>query len=179
MTGILPGFDGANGDVSIEMLGPIQYDVAGGPGLKKLGSASQSTNGQSFLLRVDYGDARVLITGDLNKAAHRDLLKEYEGREEVFACDVAKSCHHGSEDVSLEFLYAMKPGATVINSGEEEGHDHPRPRIVAASGVTGHVTFKDDELLTPLVYSTACPVSDVRQSDQPNLGGWHCHRGRR
>jgi beta-lactamase superfamily II metal-dependent hydrolase len=153
LTGILPGFDGANG-VSIEVLGPIQYDVAGAPGLKKLGSASQSTNGQSSLLRVDYGDARVLITGDLNKAAQRDLLKEYEGREEVFACDVAKSCHHGSEDVSLEFLYAMKPGATVISSGDEEGHDHPRPRIVAASGVTGHVTFKDDELLTPLVYST-------------------------
>jgi hypothetical protein len=48
----------------------------------------------------------------------------------------------------------MKPGATVISSGDAEGHDHPRPRIVAASGVTGHVTFKNDQLLTPLVYST-------------------------
>jgi beta-lactamase superfamily II metal-dependent hydrolase len=153
-TGTLPGFDGTTDSVSIKVLGPIEHDVNGSPGLKKLGSPSQSTNGQSSLLRLDYGNARILVTGDLNKAAQQDLLKQYAGREEVFACDVAKSCHHGSEDVSLEFMYAMKPSATVISSGDEEGHDHPRPRIVAASGVTGHVTFKNDELLTPLVYST-------------------------
>ena len=32
--------------------------------------------------------------------------------------------------------------------------DHPRPRIVAASGASGHLTVKDDEIITPLVYST-------------------------
>ena len=42
----------------------------------------------------------------------------------------------------------------MISSGDAEGHDHPRPAIVGASGVTGHLTIKDDEIQTPLVYST-------------------------
>ena len=154
LTGQLPGFGGGPDQVSIQVLGPIERDINGRPALRKLGSDSISTNGHSVLLRIDYGKARMLVTGDLNKASQGDLLAQYADQEEVFACDVAKCCHHGSEDVSFTFLQAMKPGATVISSGDAEGHDHPRPRIVAASGATGHVTFKDDQLLTPLVYST-------------------------
>jgi hypothetical protein len=72
----------------------------------------------------------------------------------MFLCDVAKACHHGSEDVSYQFLQAMQPAATVISSGDNEGHDHPRPSIIAASATTGHLQLADDDLLTPLVYST-------------------------
>ena len=90
----------------------------------------------------------------------------------VFACDVAKSCHHGSEDVSLRFLHAVKAAATIISSGDAEGHDHPRPRVVAASGVTGHVEVKDDALITPLVYSTeiarSLELGRVTQLDLPD-----------
>jgi len=67
---------------------------------------------------------------------------------------VAKGCHHGSDDVSYEFLQAMNATATVISSGDNESHSHPRPKIVAASGITGRVYVRDDELITPLIYST-------------------------
>lgn len=98
----------------------------------------------------------MLLTGDLNRKAQQALLKEYAGREPLFECDVAKGCHHGSDDVSLRFLEAMHAAVTVISSGDNEGHAHPRPAIVAASAVTGyrHVDRQTDELLTPLVYST-------------------------
>ena len=97
---------------------------------------------------------RVLLTGDLNRASQRRLLEAYSGRRMEFACDVAKSCHHGSDDVSYEFLAAAKPWATIISSGDSEQHAHPRPAIVSASAVTGHVTIDGDRLRTPLVYST-------------------------
>jgi len=71
-----------------------------------------------------------------------------------FQCDVAKGCPHGSDDVSFAFLQAMNASATIISSGDAEGHDHPRPRVVAASGLTGYMTVKDDQIVTPLVYST-------------------------
>jgi hypothetical protein len=48
----------------------------------------------------------------------------------------------------------MSPLATIISSGDSEQHSHPRPEIVAASGITGHRRIENDRLVTPLVYST-------------------------
>ncbi len=153
-TGWLPGYpQGAN--VAIRVLGPIEGSVSGQPALRWLDSKpSINTNGTSVLLRIDFGRCRILLTGDLNQKAHRALLQLHAGSETEFACDVGKCCHHGSEDVSFEFLSHMKAACTVISSGDHEGNDHPRPRIVAASGLAGFVSIKEDRIMTPLVYST-------------------------
>lgn len=73
-----------------------------------------------------------------------------------FKCDVAKGCHHGSDDVSWSFTQAMNATATVISSGDNESHAHPRPSVVGAAGLAGHPSIDkgEDELKTPLVFST-------------------------
>lgn len=151
----LPGFEAGNGSVAIKVLAPVEFKVGGKPALRRFsGGDSKNTNGQSVLLRVDYGRARVLLTGDLNTASQQALLKDYAGNVQEFECDVAKACHHGSDDVSYKFLQAMRPAVTVISSGDNEGHDHPRPGIVAASATTGYLAFQDDQVVSPLIYST-------------------------
>ncbi|MCA9728660.1 MAG: hypothetical protein KC729_13305, partial [Candidatus Eisenbacteria bacterium] len=150
----LPGFAPGEQPVAIRVLAPVEYDLNGQPALTDFGSDSKNTNGHSVLLRLDYGRSRILLTGDLNKKAQQSLLTEWEGSRTEFLCDVAKGCHHGSDDVSYAFLQAMQPAATVISSGDDESHSHPRPKIVAASGLTGYVTLANDEIVTPLVYST-------------------------
>lgn len=151
----VPGFDGSNGGVAIRILAPFETTMSGKPALHSYGSsASKNTNGNSLLLRLDYGRSRILLTGDLNTNSQRALLEDYIGNRMEFLCDVAKACHHGSDDVSYEFLSAMRPGVTVISSGDNEGHDHPRPSIVAASAMTGHLEISQDRIVTPLVYST-------------------------
>jgi beta-lactamase superfamily II metal-dependent hydrolase len=152
----LPGYSGADGGASIRVLAPLLHRVGDETGVEDYRSDSQNTNGHSTLLRLDYGASRFLFSGDLNRQSMQALLAAYEGREGELACDVAKGCHHGSDDVSFRFLQQVNAAATVISSGDNEGHGHPRPAIVAASGVTGHVTLDEekDELLTPLVYST-------------------------
>lgn len=150
----LPGYEAGAGPVAIRILGPILEQVIGqGVGLRELGSDSVTRNGHSLVLRVDYGKVRLLLTGDLNTASQR-LLLSYHGLLE-FASDVAKGCHHGSDDIDLRFVRAMKPRVTVISSGDNEDYAHPRPRVLGASARYGREAKSvKGELLPPLLYST-------------------------
>jgi len=142
--------------VDIHVLAPITRMVEGAPALLDLGDRGQNTNGHSICLRVDHGAARILLTGDLNKASQDWIMDAYGDRIAAFNCDVAKACHHGSGDISIAFLERINAAATVISSGDAEGYAHPRPEVVAASAVTGFVTVdrEADRLITPLVYMT-------------------------
>ncbi|MDX2169819.1 MAG: MBL fold metallo-hydrolase [Deltaproteobacteria bacterium] len=154
-TAYLPGFEPSPGQVAIRVLAPVEFGTTATPLLRRFTSQdSINTNGNSVLLRLDYGRARLLLTGDLNSASQQALLQDYVGERQELQCDVAKACHHGSADVSYEFLQALHPAVTVISSGDNEGHDHPRPNIVAASATTGFLKIENDRLLSPLVYST-------------------------
>jgi beta-lactamase superfamily II metal-dependent hydrolase len=156
-TGTLTDFDEPG--FRINVLSPIEDDHQGEPAYALLGSASdhaQNTNGHSITLRLDYKSTRMLLTGDLNARSQQLILQHYAEADDLnaLACDVAKSCHHGSDDCSFEFLSQLSPGATVISSGDAEGHGHPRPSIVAASAMTGHRQLLNDHVITPLIYST-------------------------
>ncbi len=160
--GHLPGFGpsqaaapaGAVDEPVVFVLAPVEFEVDGAPALRRFGGSSKNTNGNSILMRVDLGDFRVLLTGDLNTKSQGALLRDYRDTEDVFECDVAKACHHGSDDVSFSFLERMKPQVTIISSGDSEGHDHPAPEVIAASAITGWKTVENDKLKTPLIYCT-------------------------
>ena len=150
----LPGYDQANGSVQIRILGPIAEKLkGGGRGLRTLGQESRTVNGHSVVLRVDYKKARILLTGDLNAASHRLLLTYHPASE--FEVDVAKACHHGAEDIEPDFIKAMGARCTIISSGDNEDYSHPRPILIGASGYYGRrAKGPDEEILTPLVFST-------------------------
>ncbi len=137
--GHLPGFESRRrrraGD---QGAGPGQVRgrrQAGGPPLQR--DESKNTNGNSLLLSLRFGACRILLTGDLNRLSQEALLADYAGNRDEFLCDVGKACHHGSQDVSFAFLQAMNPAVTVFSSGDNEGYDHPRPAIIAASAISG------------------------------------------
>ena len=154
VTGRLPGFDDPSG-VDIVVLAPVEFAVNGKSAIRKFASStSQNTNGNSILLRVDYGAARILLTGDLNTKSQQALLEDYAGQHAALQCDIAKGCHHGSGDVSLSFLKKLKPTVTVISSGDSEGHDHPTAEVLAASGISGLEESIADRLTKPLIYIT-------------------------
>lgn len=156
-TGFLPGFGPDDGDATLKVLGPVQKQTnSGEDGLPDFQTDSLNTNGNSVLLRLDYGKARIALTGDLNTPSQRVLLEHWADDLSELECDVAKACHHGSDDISIKFLEAMNPAVTIFSSGDNETHDHPRPTIVGATGATGFKTTdaSGEKLLTPLVYST-------------------------
>jgi beta-lactamase superfamily II metal-dependent hydrolase len=65
----------------------------------------------------------------------------------VFKSDIAKACHHGASDVLDSFLHTIHPIATVISSGDNESHSHPRPDALGAFG-------KSSRGKRPLIFST-------------------------
>ncbi len=164
--GHMPGFaPGENPKgVVIECLGPVARRVNNKPRLPWFGSTGETKNGHSVVLRLRYGNVRVLLGGDLNIKSERYLLQQHtqlsptpptlEERNflinvarQTFACDVMKACHHGSADVEDVFVESVNPMATVISSGDEESHCHPRPD---ALGVYG----KYAKGRRPLIFST-------------------------
>jgi hypothetical protein len=149
----LPGYEDGTGEVTVRILGPILERTNAGDGLRVLGNESVTRNGHSVVLRVDFGKVRILLTGDSNTASQRLLLSYHDLLE--FAVDVAKGCHHGSDDIDLRFVRAMKARATVISSGDNEDYAHPRPRVLGASARYGREAKSvKGELLPPLLYST-------------------------
>lgn len=152
----VPGFAPSNRrGYTIEILGPwIEQNGAGDPRLRVLGSYGETKNGHSVLLRLNYKNFRVLFGGDLNLRAEKFLLTRYAGLEKwpakeeereamvaaakpFFRAEIMKVCHHGSSDVTDEFLEAVNPAAFVISSGDEEGHVHPRPDLLGRLGKKG------------------------------------------
>lgn len=91
---------------------------------------------------------------DLDKAAPADkpalaeqLHTAIETCKKTFKAEIAKSCHHGSKDITNEFLSSINAIATVISSGDEESYFHPRPETLGAIGKYG----RGDR---PLIFST-------------------------
>ncbi|MBA3370704.1 MAG: MBL fold metallo-hydrolase, partial [Thermoleophilaceae bacterium] len=111
--------------ITVQVLGPIESQVDGEPGLRFLGepskkpfvshpsqraatysgkSVSHTINGHSVVIRLAFGSWRFLFTGDLNEQA-ADTLTGAQARGEVsLRSEVFKVPHHGSADFSHSFF---------------------------------------------------------------------------
>ena len=130
----------------------------------------KTKNGHSVLLRLQYRAFSVLFGGDLNEPAEHFLMRHYGnggapaetiadiqgmiGRAKMrFGVDLMKCCHHGSSDVTDEFLEATAPVAFLVSSGDEESHVHPRPDLLGLLGKKGR-GYRPLLLCTELLRST-------------------------
>jgi len=148
------------GDLRIEVLGPLVTEVAGKPALRFLGnppraprvgheslslneedfkghSASHTINGHSIVFRLVYGGFSYLFTGDLNDEASRFLTREHNAGRLNLMSEVFKVPHHGSADFSGAMFQAISPVVSVVSSGDESARKeyiHPRATLMGALG---------------------------------------------
>lgn len=159
----MDGF-GPDDEVTIQVLGPVvEKSSQGKAGLRDFGNTGFTKNGHSVVLRLTYENVRLLLGGDLNIPSEKLLLRSIMGKDvpetktertkyinaarKKLEVDIAKSCHHGSADFSSLFLSAVNPIVTVISSGDDEPHSHPRAETLGAIGVTSRGE-------RPLIFST-------------------------
>ena len=176
----MPGY-GPDGDLTIQVLGPVTKTHGGKKMLQWFDSGYTSTsktkNGHSVVLRLQYKNVSMMLGGDLNIPSE-DLLLEHhtgmasppdrqheaafiEAARRVFQVDIAKSCHHGSSDFTEFFLRALNPIATVISSGDNESHSHPR------SDTLGTIGRHSRSSPRPLIFSTELARSTKDNKQKP------------
>lgn len=176
-SGHLPGF-GPEKELSIQVLGPCAEKIGDTKSLRWLGDPGKTKNGHSVVLKLTYRKVRLMLGGDLNVPAEHHLLSAHTGLDvparddlaaqdalvsaarRIFEADVAKACHHGSADFTSLYLRAVNPVATVISSGDDEPHAHPRPDAIGAFGKFGRGE-------RPLVFSTELARSSNENIREP------------
>ncbi len=107
-----------------------------------LQATASDVNNNSVVLRLNFQDFSLLLTGDIFKEAEQHLLD----RRFSLRSTALKVAHHGSDTSSCsEFLAAVDPQLAVISAGAENPFGHPGPEVVER---LGEVVGEDNVYLT-------------------------------
>ena len=90
---------------------------------------ASAKNNDSLVLRLHYGSQTILLPGDAEKQAEREILSENSA--EAMHSDVLKIGHHGSKNSTTpEFLAAVRPQVGIISAGEDNPYGHPSAELL-------------------------------------------------
>jgi len=107
--------------------------------------SAAAKNDDSLVLRLRYQERTILLPGDAEKGAEREMLSE-SGQNELRA-EALKIGHHGSKNsTTAEFLAAVKPRLAIISVGEDNPYGHPNAELLerlASAGVRVLRTDRD------------------------------------
>lgn len=142
----------------IDVLAPFTEKIEGKTCFAYWKDEGKTINGHSLVLKLRFGSRTLLLGGDLNTYSEEYLMTKYKNQN-PFEVDIAKSCHHGSNDFTEKFMALINPYATVISSGDNEKHSHPRPDAIGCAG-------KYSKSIRPLVYSTELARSTDLKSQE-------------
>ncbi len=128
------------------MLGNAVFEIMG-----PMYESYSEYNDTSIVLRMDYGEASFLFTGDSGHAVEREMLDAGK----YLDADVLKVGHHGSSTSSSpEFLSSVTPQYSVISCGKDNSYGHPHEEALEAlswveteiyrTDLQGHVVAKSD-----------------------------------
>lgn len=80
---------------------------------------ANDANNDSVVVRVDFGNASFLFTGDLEKEGIDAMLTSYAVDLSAFDVDVLKVGHHGSYNATTDaFVAAVTPKIAIIQAGD-------------------------------------------------------------
>ncbi|MDO4300092.1 MAG: ComEC/Rec2 family competence protein [Clostridia bacterium] len=101
------------GDFKCKILGPVNI--------------SDEQNNNSVVIKLNYNNDSILLTGDCSKEEERDIINT--GVD--ISADLLKAGHHGSSTSSTEnFIENIKPSSAVISCGKNNDYGHPHKRTM-------------------------------------------------
>jgi competence protein ComEC len=107
------------------------------------GVVFEGENSDSIVLFGQLGNARFLLTGDL-EAEGELALSVYKLTTKI---NLLKAGHHGSKTSSQPlFIEKVVPEKVIISSGKNNRYGHPAPEVLATLGKSGAQIFRTDQL---------------------------------
>ena len=98
-------------------------------------------NDDSVVLEVRYGDAAVLLLGDVGAAVERAILPQLTPAR----IRILKVAHHGSRtSTSLELVEQWRPQIAVISCGRGNTFGHPAPETLRRLEAIGAAIYRTD-----------------------------------
>ncbi|TAL19066.1 MAG: ComEC/Rec2 family competence protein [Frankiales bacterium] len=119
-------------------VGDLSWEVIA-PGRAFRGTSSDPNN-SSLVLRLTVGPTTVLLTGDVEPEAQRDLLR----RRSDLRADVLKVPHHGSRHQEDDFLEAVGASVVLTSVGAGNTYGHPAPQTLDRLTSRGARSFRTD-----------------------------------
>jgi competence protein ComEC len=96
-----------------------------------------------LVLLATFNGRRFLLTGDIEAAAERRLLKAHP--EALRDVDVLKIAHHGSRTSSTaEWLDHTQPSLALVSAGIDNRYGHPSPLVMRRLAVRGIPSLRTD-----------------------------------
>jgi len=106
------------GNVKLSVLWPVPRSDSNAP----------SGNNDSIVVRLQFGERVILLTGDVERAGEEGMLAS--GAD--LRADVIKVAHHGSKTSSTQSLVdAVHPRYAIISVGQTSIFGHPTAEVVA------------------------------------------------
>ncbi len=103
----------------------------------------KDVNNDSLVLKLTYGDVRILFTGDIGRKVE---LKLVESGEDLRA-EIIKVPHHGSKtSSSAEFLDAVRPQYAIFSLGQRNRYRFPSAVVVKRYRERGCRILRTDRL---------------------------------
>ncbi|ASS74331.1 hypothetical protein CIG75_04595 [Tumebacillus algifaecis] len=109
------------------------------------------TNDYSGVIRLSYGTASILFTGDAEQASEADMLNSGQ----TLSANILKVGHHGSRtSTSDAFLKKVNPSIAVISNGKGNSYGHPHAETIKKLKAQGIKIFRTDQQGTIIFTST-------------------------
>ncbi len=113
--------------------------------------AQHDPNEASTILRVEYGERSILLTGDAERELEAWLLEHAAERLDV---DILKAGHHGSSTSSSQaFVDAVSPRVALVSVGLANSYGHPSTVVMRRLLDAGATVLRSDQLGTVILRS--------------------------
>ncbi|MGW7281445.1 ComEC/Rec2 family competence protein [Streptomyces sp. NPDC054844] len=106
-------------------------------------TSTEGPNDASVTLLVRTAGLRLLLLGDLEPPAQRELARSPAGAA-LEGVDVLKVAHHGSAHQDAGLIRKVAPRLALISCGEDNTYGHPAPGTVEALHARGATVLRTD-----------------------------------